>query len=52
MKAIFNRVESDLSAYTAATKKFESNSSEKAQNNKSALDSCISSIEEYLSTSL
>ena len=48
----FSRVEADLNAYVAATKKFEGNASERTQNNSSAIDKCMESIEQYLSTSL
>lgn len=52
LKNSYDRVESDLSAYVSATKQFEAYSSSSAQKKVSAVDKCLSSIEEYLSTSL
>ena len=52
LKTAFSRVESDMGAYVAATKKFESSSSDTMHSNLSSVDVCISSIEEYLATSL
>ena len=49
MNTTFSRVEADLNAYVAATKKFEGNALERTQNNASAIERCIESIEEYLS---
>lgn len=48
----YSRVETDLNAYVAATKKFEDDSSERNQSNSSAVEKCMESIEQYLSTSL
>lgn len=48
----YSRVEADLNAYVAATKKFEGNSSDRIQNNTSAIEKCMESIEQYLSISL
>ena len=52
LNTAFSRVEADLSAYVAVTKKFESSSSDKVQGNASAVEKCMASIEEYLSISL
>ena len=41
-----------MGAYVAATKKFEARSGDSTHNNISSIEECISSIEEYLSTSL
>lgn len=52
LNTTYSRVEADLNAYVAATKKFEGNASEKTQSNTSAVEKCMESIEQYLSTSL
>lgn len=48
----FGRVENDLRAFVAATKKFENASSDTIQNKTNSIESCMASIEEYLSTNL
>lgn len=50
LKRTFTRVEADLKDYVSATKKFESGSAEKAQHNRSSIDKCLYSINEYLSS--
>ena len=52
LKSSFSRVENDLQTYVAATKKFENVSSDNIGQKTNSIDSCIASIEEYLSTSL
>lgn len=52
LKTTFSRVEADLNDYVSATKKFESSTSEQNQNNTNAIEKCMESIEQYLSTSL
>lgn len=52
LNTTYSRVEADLNSYVAATKKFEKNTSENTQRNASAVEKCIESIEQYLSTSL
>ena len=52
MNTAYSRVEGDLNAYVAATKKFESSSSDKTQKSANAVEKCMTSIEEYLNTSL
>ena len=52
LNTTYSRVESDLNAYIAAIKKFEGNASERTQSNSSAVEKCMESIEQYLSTSL
>ena len=52
LNTTYSRVESDLNAYVAATKKFEQSTSEKTQSNTNAVEKCIESIEQYLSTSV
>ena len=52
LNTTYSRVELDLNAYVAATKKFERTSSEKTQSNTNAVEKCMESIEQYLSTSL
>lgn len=51
-KTAFCRVETDLDTYVSAAKKFESSASDKAQHNTNSVEKCISSIEEYLTTTL
>ena len=52
LSTTFSRVEADLNAYVAATKKFECSASERTQNNSSAIDKCMESIEQYLATNV
>lgn len=52
LNTTFSRVEGDLNAYVAATKKFEGNSLDKVKHNTTAIEKCMESIEHYLSTSL
>lgn len=52
LKTTFSRVEADLNDYVSATKKFESNASDQNQNATSAIEKCLESIDQYLSTSL
>lgn len=51
MKFAFNRVESELSSYVAASKKFENVSAGMAHTGTNAVNQCLKYIEEYLSTS-
>ena len=52
LNTTYSRVELDLNAYVAATKKFEGNASERTQSNTSAIEKCMKSIEEYLSINI
>ena len=52
LNTTFSRVEGDLNAYVEATKKFEGNSLDKVKHNTTAIEKCVESIEQYLSTSL
>lgn len=52
LNSAYNRVESDLNAYVIATKKFEVNASERAEGNRSAVEKCIDSVEQYLSLNM
>lgn len=52
LRSAYNRVESDLSAYLDAVRRFENSSAERTQRNTGALDYCISKIEQYESTLL
>lgn len=48
----FNHVASDLQSYVSAAKKFENRSGTDIQSQQSAVESCIESIETYLSVSI
>ena len=48
----FSRVEAELNTYVNAIKKFEGNASVKTQNNKSAVDKCIESIDQYMNANI
>ena len=48
----YSRVEADLKAYVDTTKKFVGAASERSLSSKSAVEKCMDSIEQYLSTSL
>ena len=52
MKNAFRKMESDLNEYVNATKKFEVSSSSATQKNETAVDVCISSIDDYMSVSI
>lgn len=52
LNSSFSIVENDLRAYVAATKKFENASSDGIQNNSNAIEACMASIEDYLSTNI
>lgn len=48
----YSRVEADLNAYVAATKKFENISSDSIQNKTNAIEKCIVSLDEYLGANI
>lgn len=52
LNTTYSRVEADLNAYVAATKKFEGDSLDKAKHNTTIIEKCVESIEQYLSISL
>lgn len=51
-KSAYKRIESDLKAYMDAVKKFESTSNGVTQQNASAIDACIASIDSYMSVNI